>query len=78
MFDDCGLQKGLLKIMSLLNYFKRREPTSDYRERINKSNETSSKLVTWHEILEELVISFDQTPSHYTTAGNTTIECSGA
>ena len=64
--------------MSLLNYFKRRERTSDYLERINKSNETSSKLVTWHEILEELVISFDQTPSHYTTAGNTTIECSGA
>ena len=28
--------------MSILNYFKRREPTSEYLERINKSNETSS------------------------------------
>ena len=77
MFDDCESQKGMTRKMSVLNYFKRREPTSDYLERINKNNETSSKLVTWHENLEELVISFDQTLSYYTPAGNTTLECSG-
>ena len=36
------------------------------------------ELVTWHKILKELIINFDQTPLSYITVGNTTIEFFGA
>ena len=113
--------------MLILNYFERRELTSEYLERINKSNETSSNrhltstkvkcVVTELKNVEsmgeyppyqrpllllvclkkkslhskersknlllgmkfrKLVINFDQTLSHYTTAGYTTLEFSSA
>ena len=45
---------------------------------LNEENNTFQRkiqeLVTWHETPKELVINFDQMLSHYTTAGNTTLE----
>ena len=35
------------------------------------------ELVTWHKILKEMVINFDQTPLSYVTVGNTTVEFFG-
>ena len=45
---------------------------------LNEENNTFQRkiqeLVTWHETPKELVINFDWMLSHYTTAGNTTLE----
>ena len=55
MFDDCELQRGVRRKMSILNYFKKKE-TPLCLERIDKSNETSASLqLTSTELMECVV-----------------------